>query len=99
MTFLDMVLLWTFFGLLGLVLASPTLRASCSVADVNEPRYVVSFPLGYAVLLVYAALVWGFVAWLGRMDVDPDAPFGSMHLFGYLIALVVGWLLSSLLYR
>jgi hypothetical protein len=75
------------------------LRASCSVADVKEPRYLVSFPLGYAILLVYAVLCWVFVNFLGRFDVDPDASFGSMHLCGYLLSLAVGWIVAALLYR
>ena len=80
-------------------LPSMILRASCSVADVKEPRYLVSFPLGYAVAAAYALLWWLFAYLLGRLDADPDAPLGAMHLCGYLLALTVGWLGTSLLYR
>lgn len=86
-------------AIFGPVLPSMILRASCSVADVKEPRYLASFPLGYAVLVVYVLLCWVFVNFLGRFDVDPDAPFGSMHLCGYLLSLTVGWLVAALFYR
>ena len=86
-------------GLIGFVLPSVILRASCSVADVKEPRYLISFPLGYAVVAVYALLSLAFVYLLGRLDSDPEAPFGSMHMCGYLLSLAVGWVLASLAYR
>ena len=109
MAFLGWVILLIFLGVLlilllaaaifGPILPSMILRASCSVANIKEPRYLISFPLGYAILLVYVALCWAFVSLLGRYDVDPDAPFGSMHLCGYLLALTVGWIVVALLYR
>jgi hypothetical protein len=109
MAFIGWLVLLIFLGVLlillltaavfGPVLPSMILRASCSVADVKEPRYLVSFPLGYAILLVYATLCWAFVSFLGRFDVDPDAPFGSMHLCGYLLSFAVGWIVAALLYR
>jgi hypothetical protein len=109
MAFLGWLILLIFLGILlilllapavfGPVLPSMILRASCSVADVNEPRYLLSFPLGYAILLVYVVLCWVFVNFLGRFDVDPDAPFGSMHLCGYILSLAVGWIVAALLYR
>lgn len=93
-----------FVALLAVAVVSPilpsvVLRASCSVADVKEPRYLVSFPLGYAVVGMYVLLWCLFVYLLGRLDADPDAPLGAMHLCGYLLALTVGWLGTSLLYR
>ncbi len=109
MVFIGWLILLIFLGILlllllgatvfGPVLPSMILRASCSVADVKEPRYLVSFPLGYAILLVYAVLCWVFVNFLGRFDVDPDAPFGSMHLCGYVLSFAVGWFVAALLYR
>lgn len=109
MAFIGWLILLIFLGILlillliaavfGPVLPSMILRASCSVADVKEPRYFLSFPLGYAILIVYAALCYVFVNFLGRLDVDPDASFGSMHLCGYLLSLGVGWLVAALLYR
>jgi hypothetical protein len=81
------------------VLPSLSLRAGCSVADVKEPRYLISFPLGYAVLVGYAGLAWTFVWFLGRLDTDPDAPLGAMHVCGGLLALAVGWVMASLVYR
>ena len=109
MAFIGWLILLIFLGILlillltaavfGPVLPSMILRASCSVADVKEPRYLVSFPLGYIILLVYAVLCWAFVNFLGRFDVDPDAPFGSMHLCGYLLSLTIGWIVAALLYR
>jgi hypothetical protein len=109
MAFIGWLVLLVFLGVLlalllaaavlGPVLPSMILRASCSVANVKEPRYLISFPLGYAILFVYAVLCWAFVNFLGRFDVDPDAPFGSMHLCGYLLSLTVGWVLAALLYR
>jgi hypothetical protein len=86
-------------ALISLVLPSMILRASCSVADVKEPGYLISFPLGYAVLLVYTALSFAFVYVLGRLDLDPDAPFGSMHMCGYLLSLAVGFVVAALAYR
>jgi hypothetical protein len=109
MAFLGWLILLIFLGILLILLTaaavfspflpSMTLRASCSVADVREPRYLLSFPLGYAIVLVYVALCWLFVNFLGRFDVDPDAPFGSMHLCGYLLSLAAGWIIAALLYR
>ena len=103
------VLLLVFLGLLitlliaaalmGFVLPSMILRASCSVADVKEPRYLISFPVGYGAMLAYSALSAAFVYFFGRLDTEPDAPLGSMHICGYLLALAVGWLLASLAYR
>jgi hypothetical protein len=86
-------------GLIALVLPSMILRASCSVADVKEPRYLISFPLGYGAVAAYAVLSMAFVTFLGRVDLDPEAPFGSMHMCGYLLSLAVGWILASLVYR
>jgi hypothetical protein len=94
-----LLLLLTVAALVSLVLPSMILRASCSVADVNEPRYAVSFPLGYGVVLFYLALCWAFVSLLGRLDVDPEAPLGAMHVCGYLVALAVGFVLAALFYR
>lgn len=93
-----------FVGLLAVTVLSPVLpsmilRASCSVADVKEPRYLLSFPLGYGIVAFYGLLCGLFVYLLGRLDQDPDAPFGSMHLCGYLLALALGWIVASLLYR
>ena len=109
LTFIGWLVLLIFLGVLlvallaaavlGPVLPSMILRASCSVADVKEPRYLVSFPLGYAVLAVYGLLGGLFVYLLGKFDADPDAPFGSMHLCGYLLALALGWVVASLFYR
>jgi hypothetical protein len=109
MAFFGWLILLIFLGVLlillltaavfGPVLPSMILRASCSVADIKEPRYLISFPLGYAILLVYAVLCWVFVNFLGRFDVDPDAPFGSMHICGYLLSLTVGWIVAALFYR
>lgn len=109
LTFIGWLVLLIFLGVLCVVLAaaavlspvlpSLTLRASCSVADVKEPGYLVSFPLGYGVLIVYALLAAAFVYLLGKYDADPEAPFGSMHLCGYLAALTLGWVAASLLYR
>lgn len=86
-------------AVLSIVLPSLILRASCSVADLKEPRYLISFPLGYAIVAGYALLCWLFVALLGRFDQDPDAAFGSMHLCGYVVSFVLGWVVASLLYR
>jgi hypothetical protein len=109
MAFIGWLILLIFLGVLlilllaaavfGPVLPSMILRASCSVADVKEPRYLVSFPLGYAILLVYVALCWVFVNFLGRYDVDPDASFGSMHLCGYLLSFAAGWIVAALFFR
>ncbi len=109
MAFIGWVILLIFLGVLLIlllaavvfapVLPSMILRASCSVADVKEPGYVASFPLGYAILVVYALLCWVFVNLLGRFDVDPDAPLGSMHLCGYLSSLTVGWVVAALVCR
>ena len=76
-------------AVLSFVLPSLILRASCSVADLKEPRYLISFPLGYAIVAGYALLCWLFVALLGRFDQDPDAAFGSMHLCGYVVSFVL----------
>lgn len=94
-----LIFLLTAASIIGVLLPSVFLRASCSVADVKEPRYLVSFPVGYAAVLTYAALTGVFVYFLGRLDQDPDAPFGSMHVCGWLLALAVGWLAASLAYR
>ena len=109
MAFIGWLLLLVFLIVLGLALLAAAvvsvalpgviLRASCSVADVKEPSYLVSFPLGYAIVAAYGLLCWLFVYLLGRLDADPDAPFGSMHLCGYAIAIVLGWAAAALLYR
>ena len=102
------VLLFSFLVLLFIVqivyliwpvLPSVILRASCSVADVNEPRWYVSLPVAWAIMLAYAGLFLGAILLLGRLDANPDDPFGAMHLFGYMLAFVVGLGLAALLYR
>ena len=103
------VLLWAFFvillaalaaaGVCNFVLPSMILRASCSVADVKEPRYLLSFPLGYAAVVVYVLLGLAFILFLGRLDAEPDGAFGSMHLLGYALGVAVGWVVASLAYR
>ena len=50
-------------------------------------------------MLTYSGLSLAFVFFLGRLDADPEAPFGSMHICGYLLSLAVGWVLASLVYR
>ena len=106
LTFIGWLVLLIFLGILFVallavtvlspVLPSMILRASCSVADVKEPRYLLSFPLGYGVVAFYGLLCGLFVYLLGRLDQDPEAPFGSMHLCGYLLALALGWIVAVL---
>ena len=86
-------------GILNFILPSVILRASCSVSDVKEPRYLISFPLGYAAIAIYGLLSVLFVYLLGRLDLDPDALFGSMHVCGCLVGLAIGFVLVSLAYR
>ena len=110
MTFIGTALLWGFFGilvailavgaLLLLVLPSVLLRASCSVAEVKEPGYLVSFPVGYVVLLGFAGCIVGCGEALGAFwDANRADWFGPMHLFGYLAGFVLAWVCASLAYR
>ena len=109
LAFIGWLLLLVFLGVLvalltaalvlNFILPSVILRASCSVADVKEPRYLLSFPLGYAAVIGYGMLTTAFVLFLGRLDTDADAAFGSMHLCGYVVGLAAGWVLVSLAYR
>ncbi len=103
------ILLWAFLvvlllalvaaGVCNFVLPSVVLRASCSVADVKEPPYLLSFPLGYAAVVVYVLLGMAFILFLGKLDAEPDGLFGSMHLLGYALGLALGWVVASLAYR
>lgn len=109
LAFIGWLLLWIFLVLLLVVLAaagvcnfvlpSMILRASCSVADVKEPRFLLSFPVGYAAVLIYCLLGLAFVLLLGRLDAEPDGLLGPMHLLGYVLGLAIGWVVASLAYR
>jgi hypothetical protein len=85
-------------GAVFLLVETLLFRAGCALADVTEP----SFP--WSLLVVGVALVvclppgWLFVRLLGSYDADPGALLGPMGTLGVLLALLLSWVLSALLY-
>jgi hypothetical protein len=85
-------------SLLFLGLGTVLFRAGCSLADVPEPslpKSLVLFTLASVVSLPPAiALVW----YAGTLEADPTVMFGTMRILAGLVALVLIWGLSALLY-
>jgi hypothetical protein len=85
-------------GVALLLVETLLFRAGCALADVTEPSFPLSLLAVGVALAVCLPLGGLFVYLLGAYDADPAALFGPMRTLGVLLALLLGWVLSALLY-
>jgi hypothetical protein len=86
-------------GLLVLLgLGTFLFQAGCALADVPDRGYLRALPI-YSAKLIVCLLLAALLIWFaGLYDSNPDG-FGNMRVVAALLALLLTWVVSSLIYR
>jgi hypothetical protein len=92
----------TLAAVLGAVVAvlvgAVLFRAGCALADVAEPAFGKSLLVVGLALLVCLPLGGAIIYLSGLYEADPSAVFGPVRKVAALVALLVAWVVSALLY-